>query len=364
MGLNSPTDYTSEPHLMGSTDDFLNDIRAQLAPEDTVLKEARERRDTLSAAAMTFRGAQRTFASGSLAHGTANCPIHWRDKGLDADGGLVLNRTYYPDLGPDSARGGGPNGIVEAVRDHIDPLVRESYPKARLTITKRAIYIAIGEPMPGGEDPTVDLVVGFERRNAAGLWIPNTEQRRWDPSHPEQHTTLLTGEPKQLRVTRARAIRLAKAENKREGTPPVCSFNLEAFGLMFVEPGMGQARALLAMWDEGASDLARRLTPDPAGVSAAIKVADRDRAVRRLRNAADQLASALDRDDDPEWVREQLKGLWPEFVASSRYGLSKARSIDSARRGSGLKVSSSGLLSGTSGLALKDPRSFGESRDR
>jgi len=349
---------------MGSTDDFLDDIRAQLAPDDAVLKEARERRDIVRKAARSFRGAQRTFGSGSLAHGTANCPIHLRDKGLDADGGVVLNRTYYPNLGPDSVDGAGPNDIVAGVRDHIGPLVRETYPKAKLSITKRAIYITIGEPLPGGEDPTVDLVVGLERRGADGLWIPNTEQHRWDASDPEEHTALLTADPKQLRVTRARAIRLAKAENKRAGTPPVCSFNLEAFGLMFVQSGMGQARALLAMWDDGATDLARRLTPDPAGVSGPIKVVDRDRAERRLRNAADRLASALDRDDDPDWVREQLKDLWPEFVASSRYSVSKARAVEQARRGSGLKVSSSGLLSATSGLALKSPRSFGESRGR
>lgn len=349
---------------MGSTDDFLNDIRTQLAPDDAVLKEARERRDTVRNAAMTFRGAQRSFASGSLAHGTANCPIHLRDRGLDADGGVVLNRTYFPNLGPDSLAAEGPNNIVAAVRDLVGPLVRETYPKAKLSITKRAIYVTVGEPLPGGEDPTVDLVVALERREADGLWIPNTEQRRWDASHPEKHTDLLTADPKQLRVTRARAIRLAKAENKRAGTQPVCSFNLEAFGLMFVQSGMGQARALLAMWDEGAGDLARRLTPDPAGVSGPIKVVDRDRAVRRLRNAADRLASALDRDDDPEWVREQLRDLWPEFVASSQHSVSKARAVERARRGSGLKVSSSGLLSATSGLALKNPRSFGESRGR
>ncbi len=349
---------------MGNTDDFLNDIRAQLAPDDAVLKEARERRDTVRAAALSFRGAGRSFASGSLAHGTANCPIHLRDKGLDADGGIVLNRTFYPNLGPDSAAGQGPNDIVNAVRDHIGPRVRETYPKAKLSITKRAIYITIGEPLPSGEDPTVDLVVGLERREAEGLWIPNTEQRRWDASDPEQHTTLLTADPKSLRVTRARAVRLAKAENKRAGIPPLCSFNLEAFGLMFVQAGTGQARALLAMWDRGAADLARRLTPDPAGVSGPIKVADRDRALRRLRNAADRLASALDRDDDPDWVREQLQGLWPEFVASSRSSISKARAIEGARHRTGLKVSTSGLLSTTSGQSLKNPRSFGHDQRR
>ena len=39
-------------------------------------------------------------------------------------------------------------------------------------------------------------------------------------------------------MTRARAIRLAKAENKRTAVAPLCSFNLEAFALTFVDRGM------------------------------------------------------------------------------------------------------------------------------
>jgi hypothetical protein len=105
---------------------------------------------------------------------------------------------------------------------------------------------------------------------------PEHRDRRLGSSDPEEHTRLLTtrADPKALRVTRARAIRLAKAENKRTAVPPLSSFNLEAFGLMFMERGMDEATALLALWEEGARDLRRRLTPDPAGVSQPIKVAD------------------------------------------------------------------------------------------
>lgn len=347
---------------MGATDDLLNDVRAQLAPDDAVLKEAKARRETVCRAVKSFWGAQRTFASGSLAHGTANCPIHQRDKGLDADVGVVLNRVFHPTLGPDSVTGQGPNDIVEAVRNHVGPLIRQTYPHASLRVTKRAIYVTFSEPMPTGEDPTVDLVVGLERHSKQGLWIPNTEQRRWDPSDPEQHTALLTADPKQLRVIRARAIRLAKAENKRSGTPPLCSFNLEALALMYVSAGSGQADALFSLWNRGAADLNRRLTPDPAGVSRPIKVADRDRAVRRLQHAAGRLALAMTRDDDPEWVRSQLQDLWPDFVGNSTTSMTKARAAESARRGGGLRVTSSGVLSATSGLSLHSPRSYGADR--
>jgi hypothetical protein len=201
--------------------------------------------------------------------------------------------------------------------------------------------------------------VGLERREAPGLWIPNTEAERWDPSAPEKHTQLLTAKPKDLRVVRARAIRLAKAENKRAGRPPLCSFNLEAFAWMFVEQGMAEPDALLALWTDGADDLERRLTPDPAGVSTPIKVEDREKAVKRLRYAASRLALALDHDDDERQVRGALAPLWPDFIAKEPASTSKARAVAHLRSGSRMNVTSSGLLSTTAGTPLKSVRSFG-----
>jgi hypothetical protein len=196
------------------TEQVLDHVRAQIAPEDATLKEARERRDTTRTVAEDFEGVRHSFASGSLAHGTANCPIHERDKGLDADAGVVLDRRSHPTLGPDSEDQDGPTAIVEAMRNHLRGELRRDYPQVKFRITKRAILISFGEPLPGGEDPTVDLMVGLERADAPGLWIPNTETDDWDPSDPEEHTRLLTSgaDPKTLRVTRARVIRLAKAE--------------------------------------------------------------------------------------------------------------------------------------------------------
>lgn len=205
----------------------------------------------------------------------------------------------------------------------------------------------------------MDMVVGLERRYAPGLWIPNTEAERWDPSHPERHTELMTTEPKQLRVTRAHAIRLAKAENKRTATPSLCSFNIEAIGWMFVERGMDDAAALLALWADGARDLRNRLTPDPAGVSAPIKVPDREEAVRRLSYAAQQLASALDNDDNEIRVREALRPLWPDFVAEWSGGTTKARIAARLQSGGSLHVTGTGALGLAGGVELKRPRSFG-----
>lgn len=340
---------------MGYTARLLEDVRAQLAPDDVVLKEARTRRDLVRDAAKSFGGALRSFRSGSLAHGTANCPVHQRDKGLDADCGVVLDRRVHTWLGPDSMTGEGPTEVVEEIRDHISSKVRPTYPGATFKVTKRAILCTFGSPLPGGEDPTVDIVVGLTRRDAPGLWIPNTYSDTWDPSDPEEHTKLLTSGTQSLRRARARAIRLAKAENKRT----LCSFNLEAFGWMFAAPGMNETNALAALWRNGAEDLNRRLTPDPAGVSAPIKVEDRPAAVERLRDAAGRLEAALSRDWDETWVRQQLQPLWPEFIATTPGGETKARLAAALQTKSNVAVTSTGALTTGAGLALKHPRSFG-----
>ena len=346
---------------MGFTAQLLDDIRAQFAPDQDSLDEARARRETVRDAALTFNGGRRTFPSGSLAHGTANCPVHLRDKGLDADCGVVLDRRVYPWLGPDAATGEGPTEIVEDLRFHIQEQVARTYPKVAVTTTKRAILLEFHTPLPSGQDPTVDLVLGLDRVGAQGLWIPNTETDEWDASDPEGHTSLLTAEPKSLRVTRARTIRLAKAENKRVPDPLLCSFNIEALALMCVAPGAGVPQALVRLWRDGAVDLRVRLTPDPAGVSAPIKCRDRYAAADRFDIAASRLESALAYDDDESWVRQELATLWPEFVAGSRGELTKARAVAAAKTKS-LSVTTAGVLSAGSGLELKNPRSFGTPR--
>jgi len=351
---------------MGLTNDLLDDIRAQLAPDDASLTEARTRRGAVLTAAEDFYGALRTFVSGSLAHGTANCPVHQRDKGLDADGGVVLDRRTWTSLGPESPSEDGPNTTVEMMVKVIEPRIQETYPKATLTITKRAILVEFHQPLPSGEDPSVDVVVALTRRDDNGLWIPNTETHGWDPSHPEKHTELLTADPAQLRRVRARAVRLAKAENKRNLQPLLCSFNLEAFGLMFVEPGMGPADALLALWLQGARDLSRRLTADPAEVSDPIKCEDPSAAVERLESAGGLLNRALEgeRIGDESLVRSALSRLWPDFVAERPNEMTKARTIAATRAQQTVRVGAAGVLTGGAGTALKAPRSFGSSQAR
>lgn len=350
---------------MGFTQDLLTDVRQQLAPADDVLKEARARRDLVRNAALTFPGMQRSFLSGSLAHATANCPIHKRDKGLDADCGAVLSRATHRDIGPDSTSKQGPADVVGRILDHVRPAILDAYPAATLQTTKRAILIEFNDPLPNGEDPTVDLVAGLERKEKPGLWIPNLEKDRWDPSDPEEHTRLLTAEPKSLRVTRARAIRLAKAANKADSVPKLCSFNIEALAWMYVKPGMAEAEALLAVWSDGSRDLRRRATPDPAGVSASIKCEDREAAADKFQVSADRLSAALAHDHDEYRVRRELSELWPDFVSGLPTQESKARLAAALQDSRNLAISSAGMLNSSDlGQTLKRPRSFGQREGR
>lgn len=348
---------------MNYTSQYLDDVRRQIAPDDVAIKEARTRLDAVLELAETFPGSRRTFRSGSLAHRTANCPVHHRDAGLDADGGLVLDRRTWTRLGPDSVAAEGPNATLDKLADHVCRGLRKQWPAVELEVTKRAILVAFNAPLPAGEDPTADLVLALDRIGEAGLWIPNTEEDAWDPSDPEEHTRLLTADPRALRLTRQHAVRLAKAENKRDGNAPLCSFNLEALALMFTQVDMDDAAALVALWEKGADDLERRLTPDPAGVSAPIKVADRRYAVERLRFAAWHLRTAMDRDWDEEHVRSRLYVLWPEFVPAKSGGQTKARLVAASRTpGTSVRYGASGLVTAaTAGTAAVKTtvRSFG-----
>lgn len=144
--------------------DVLEEIRQEISASDDDLREARKRRDLVLKAAASFPGTLRTFKSGSVAHGNVNNPVD------DADGGMVLDRRVYVELGPDSADGEGPEDIVNEVRDHVMGIVRETYPKARSRLIKRATLIRFNEPNADGVDPSIDL---------EGLWIPNRDKDDW-----------------------------------------------------------------------------------------------------------------------------------------------------------------------------------------
>lgn len=295
---------------MGYTDDYLTTVRGEIAADDLTLAEARDRLTLVRKIAMGFPGALRTYASGSLAQYTVNDPV------TDGDGGLVLNRVQYPQLGPD---GGGetPNEIVADLCAILGPELRQIYPKARCGTSKRGPKITFSAPV-NGQDPSVDLVVALTRRAAAGLWIPNLHMERWEASDPEAHVVLLNGDTVTLRRTRRRVIRLLKAWNKQWSTPAFSSFHLSALALEHVIPGMSVAAALHAVFDGAAIFLATSCnTPDPAGVSSPLKLmkgVSRDVAVQRLRAAATAMADALENDDDEKVVQSALHRVFRDYI--------------------------------------------------
>lgn len=329
---------------MSKIHDLLDEVRAKVAPSDTTLHEARDHRELVLRSASSFEGAPRTYRSGSIAHATAN-------DDTDADCGVVLDRRVWTSLGPDGDDE-PPNDVVEQVRGKVRSELNADGWGITTRLTKRAIEVRF----PSG--PSVDLIVGLTRKAGVGLWIPNLTSRRWDASHPERHTELLTADPKSLRVTRARAIRLAKAWNKQWTEPGLCSFNIEALALTAVESGMVLPEALHAIADHGATDLAKRRTPDPAGVSPPIKLLiNRDLVVARMTALASSMAKALDSDDDDE-VQDLLAAVFPQYLDPS--DARSQASISTALRGGndGIRYTPAGL-SVAAGSHLKTTRSFG-----
>ncbi len=293
---------------MGITASILHDVQRQIAPSDETLDAVRNRRDEVLGIVEPYPGALRTYASGSIAHRTAN-------DDTDADGGVVLDRRYYPEFGPDG----------------------------------------------DGEGPAdVDLIMALTQNDGA-LWIPNLERPGWDPSDPECHTRLMTAEPATLRRTRAKIVRLAKAWNKQYAQPGLCAFNITALALACITEGMGVATGLAAFFTYAAKDLKQRLTPDPAGVSPPIKLLiDRNVVVSRLDQASKCMEEAFGHEDDETAVREALSKLYWKYVQPPAGSTSKVAFANILRGGNAGVGISHGLAIGTTNtVPLKTTRAFG-----
>lgn len=292
---------------MGFTEDLLDEIRAEIAPSDIVLAEARERLKLTRKIAERLPGSLRTYASGSLPQFTVNHPVS------DADGGVVLDRRSFPHLGPDGG-GEAPSDVVAELCALLGPGLREFYKNAVCGTSKRGPKLYFGAPVEE-QDPTVDLVCALTRRSADGLWIPNLETDTWEASDPEKHVELLnTGSVALLRVRR-RVVRLAKAWNKQFVKPGFSSHNLSLIALEAVTGGENLADALAGYFAHAAQQIAEGDTRDPAGVSKDVPLLiSRDVAVARLERAAAELADALADDDDETAVRSALAKVYWKYV--------------------------------------------------
>lgn len=336
-------------------EDILDEIRQDISADHGHLREARDRRDLVLDAAHGFGHVCRTFNSGSVAHATVNKPVS------DADGGVVLDRRHHAALGPDG-EDEGPHEIMDEVRTHVMDTVREDYPEARSRLTKRAILIRFNEPTSDGVDPSVDLIVALYRKNATGLWIPNRDSDGWDASDPICHTELLTEKPKQLRVHRARVIRMAKAAIKSNGKPVLSSFNVEALALKHITETDTLATSLERFFDKAATSIKKTgLTNDPAGVSGKIKLPDgitRETASKRLRYFADKVADAR-ASDDRSGAEAALAGLYPEQLPDAARS-DKSSLAAALRQGNRSPRVSQAFGAGATGI--KTTRSYGDAQ--
>jgi hypothetical protein len=306
---------TSQAHATAANS-VIDAIRRQVAVRDDVLNAAKRRRDRVRELANEHGAARATFNSGSVAHGTANAPLH------DTDCGVVLNRRKFWAYGPDGD-GLPPRPMMESFRDWILPRLRRDYPSVTCEITKRALLFEFHEvlQLEGNlrTDPSVDLVVALERRDGPGLWIPNTERPGWDPSHPQRHTELFVETEQSLRVHRARVVRLAKVAVKNDGEFKVmCSFNIEALALELVTDTAPIAPALEAFLIASSTEIAASLTDDPAHVSGPIKLPDgvtQPMAGRRLGELGQIVAASLDAASEPEARRILSAAFGPQIDA-------------------------------------------------
>lgn len=336
---------------------ILEDVRSQIAPDDSVLKAARERLADVRSAAEEFDGVLRGFRSGSVAHLTANDPVH------DADGGIVLDRRNYSEFGPDGDDV-GPVEIVDRVRDFIKPLVKKGHPSARFDLTKRGICIGFGEPLAEDQDPSVDLIVALTRKDKPGLWIPHLERENWDASDPEAHTQLLENAYDATNHTVQRAIRLVKAWNRQYNPPGLSSFNIEALGLEAITTEMPLAKAVARLFRHAAVELEKGLTKDPAGVSDQIRLLiEKDAVLKRLRTAADLLVAAVEAGDDKAAAQTVLADVFFDYVKAPAGAASKAGVAQALRAGdTGVGIGAGGVISIGTGLgrAVKTTRAYGE----
>src|SRR6266511_5061611 len=118
---------------MGLVLDILeNEVRAKIAADEKVLKEARKRRDLVAESAMEIEGSLRGFRSGSVAHAMVNKPVS------DADSGIVLDRRSHPALGPDGDDE-GPDDVIDELQELVGRRVRERYPNATVGKSRRGL---------------------------------------------------------------------------------------------------------------------------------------------------------------------------------------------------------------------------------
>lgn len=299
----------------------IEEILDEIAVPKDVLQEAKKRRNLVLGIAGKHPAGRKGFPSGSVAHGTENKPLE------DADCGEMIDRRFeeFRAYGPDaSGVGKGPSAFVESFRAFIESQIRQTYPDATATTLgqKRSIKVEFNEPVDfdewGEVDPYVDFIVGLSMAERSGIWIPNLETDSWDPGDPMLHTSLMTErDSRDLRIFRARVLRLAKRAVKRDaasgGIAVMCSWNLSALALEFFDEVMSLSVGLEGFLTYASEQIAARLTEDPSdAITDPIRLPEgvtQEQASARLAEMAAAVARA-NQAYSPQGARNELKAIF------------------------------------------------------
>jgi hypothetical protein len=302
--------YRYPPLTPGPGDKALAEVLHHIAVPRDVLGEAKARRNLVCEIAMQHPAARATWYAGSIAHGTHNSPLG------DADCGVMVDRRSmeFRAFGPDAEGAGrGPEEFIQSFAQSVLPGLRAAgYPDAEVDLTgNRAIKFMCNSRVDFDEfgvvDPYVDLIVGLDRRDAPGIWIPNRRENGWDAAHPQRHTELMTAcDPRETVVHRAHLVRLGKRGIKRDGQEPrgpaMCSWNFSALALEHVTERGPLASSLAGLLTNASASIANGLTEDPAKVAEPISLPDgitnaesavRLQAMARIVSAAAEAASLI-----------------------------------------------------------------------
>lgn len=347
----------------GALEKILTEISVRMA----VLEEARTRRDRVLRVCEEHDAARDRsgFPSGSVAHGTTNNPLE------DADCGIKVDRRFHEFrvFGPDSDEDRGPEAFIQLFAEFVLPRLRRRHPAAEVDLSgNRAIKFLINEPIEfdnlGVVDPYVELIVGLDRVEEPGIWIPNRRRRGWDPADPELHTELMVARhPQPLRTHRAHVLRLAKRAVKRDGHAPdripvMCSWNLSALALEIVTEVLPIGEALERFFRGSSERIAFALTEDPApAVIEPIGLPEgmtREASSIRLSQMADVIASARSQQSEPG-ARLELDALFGVEIRAIRDR--EARAARDAY-GSGDRAGAAAIL-GMPAASRKPTRSHG-----
>ncbi len=276
---------------MNIANELINEMLVATKPTKEAIDEARARRDLVKTAAMTYDGALSFIKSGSLAHFTANGTIS------DADGSLVLDRRTYHEYGPDGD-GTGPTDLVTGVAEVIRDTVTQVYPNVYISTNhKRAIYFRFREPLPDGQDPTVDLVIGLNRKDEPGIWIPNLDDDNWDASDPAKHTEMVKERRRSTNHISSKVVRALKLFSKQWDQELLTSFHWTALMLEAYPKQKPLIEGVIDTLNHAVAALENGGTDDPAGVSGLIHLPtgrERSVVISRIRNAASNLQQARD----------------------------------------------------------------------